>query len=86
MRARQAKSRSRCVLGREERPASTKVLRQELRKMSRERAREEGHRLSCNVKTSDFTLRALTSHLRGVCMCVCDKVHIKFHMLAILSV
>ena len=29
MKARQAKSRSRCVLGREERPASTKVLRQE---------------------------------------------------------
>lgn len=61
MRARQAESRSRSVLGREERPASTKVLRQELSMVSRKRVREEGHRLSCKVRSSDFTLKALTA-------------------------
>lgn len=43
MRARQAESKSRRFLGREERPVSTKVLGQELNIVSRERVREENH-------------------------------------------
>lgn len=68
MRARWAKSRSRSVLDREERPTSTKVLSQELSIVKRETGREEGHRLLYSVRSSDFTLRALTSHLRLLCV------------------
>lgn len=66
-------------------PASTKVLRQKLKMVSRERVREVGHRLSCKLRRLDFTLRALASHLRW-CVCVCVKILIKFNMLTIFSV